>query len=103
MKALVTVELQLCSDFLFSLGSFNGVQHKIDRLMCSGLVCNYAVVIQISDDGKIQYTLLCVYVRNVRCPLLVRSVGFEILFPEVVVFMQIFAIFVEPTSSDYRQ
>ena len=62
LKALVTVELQLCSDFLFFLGCFYGVQHKINRLMCSGLVGNYAVVIQISYDRQIQNTLLCVYV-----------------------------------------
>ena len=40
LKALVAVELQLCSDplFLFPHGKTNGVQHQIHRLLCSGLV-----------------------------------------------------------------
>ena len=60
LKALVAVELQLCSDplFLFPHGKSNGVQHQIHRLLCSGLISHDAVVIEIPDNGQIQYTLL---------------------------------------------
>ena len=51
---MVTVELQLCSDLLISLGSTNGVKDKIDRLFCSSLVSNNAVVIEVSNCGEIE-------------------------------------------------
>ena len=50
LKALVTVELQLCGDLLFFLGFSNCTQNKIDILFGAGLVGNNTVVIQISDD-----------------------------------------------------
>ena len=103
MKALVTVELQLCSDFLFPLSCPYRVQHKIHCLLRSGLVGNDAVIIQIPDDGKIQYTLPGMDIRNIRRPLPVRSVGMKILFPEILVFMQMFTVFAESSSPDHGQ
>ena len=52
MEALVTVELQLCSDFFFPLGRFYSVEYKINRLLSCRLVCNYTIVVQISDNRK---------------------------------------------------
>lgn len=78
LEALVTVELQLRSDFFFSLGNFDCTQNKIYILLGSGFVGNNTVVVQISDDRQIQYPLLCVYVRNIRNPFLVWSVRIKI-------------------------
>ena len=50
LKALVTVELQLCGDFLFFLGCSNCRKHKVNILLCASLVSNNAVVIQIPND-----------------------------------------------------
>ena len=100
LKALVTVELQLCSDLLFPFGSLDCIQHKINRLLSSGLICHNAIVIQIPDDRKIQYALLGVYVRNICCSLLIRSVGFEILLPKILVFVDVFRVFVVSAASD---
>jgi len=57
LKALVTVELQLCSDLFIPLGSTNGVKDKIDRLFCSGLVSDNAVVIEVSDYREVREAL----------------------------------------------
>ena len=54
---MVTVELQLCSDLLISLGSTNGVKNKIDGLFCSGLVGDNAVVIEVADHREIKEAL----------------------------------------------
>ena len=43
LKALVTVELQLCGDLLFFLGFPDRIQHKIDVLLGAGLVGNNTV------------------------------------------------------------
>ena len=70
LKALVAVELQLCSDplFLFPHGEPNGVQHQIHRLLCPGLVSHDAVVVEVTDHRQVQHTLLGVDVRDVRDP-----------------------------------
>lgn len=57
LKALVIVELQLCSDHLFFLGCPYGVEDKIDRLHCCGLVDHDAVVIEIADHGEVKESL----------------------------------------------
>ena len=78
MEALVTEELQLCGDLLFFLGFCDRIQHKVDVLLGSGLVCNYTVVVLIANDREVQHTLLGEYVRNVCYPLLIRSFGGKI-------------------------
>ena len=59
LKALVTVELQLRSDFFFAFGCANGTKHKIDVLRCSCLVHHNTVVVQITNDRQIQRSLSC--------------------------------------------
>ena len=58
LKALVTVELQLCSDLFISFGSTDCIQNKVDRLFCSGFVSNDAVVVQVTDHGEVKESLL---------------------------------------------
>ena len=70
-KALVTVELQLCSDLLISLGCANGIKDKIYRLFCSGFVSDNAVVVEVSDHREVKESLPCADVRNICYPLLV--------------------------------
>ena len=53
LKALVTVELQLCSDIFFSLGFLDRAQYKVNILFRAGFVCDDAVVVQIPDDRQI--------------------------------------------------
>ena len=62
MKALITVELQLCGDHFFFLSFPNCTQNEVYILLGASFVSNNAVVKQISDDREIENTLLCVYV-----------------------------------------
>ena len=103
MKALVTVELQLSGDLLFSLSRLYRIKYKADRLLCTGFVCNNAVVIQITDDGQVQYTLRGVNIRNIRRPLQVRSVCVKVLIPKIPVFVQMLIVSVKFFSADHRQ
>ena len=70
---MVTVELQLCSDLLISPGSTNGVKDKIDRLFCSGLVSDNAVVIEVSDYGEVKEALSCAYIRYVTAEMTAKA------------------------------
>ena len=75
MKALVTVEVQLCSDLFFSLGCLNGIQHKIDVLFRACFVCNNAVVIEITNNGEIEEALSGSDVRNICYPFLIGTLS----------------------------
>ena len=55
LKALVAVELQLPSGFLFSHSITNGIQHKPHGLIGTGFV----VVKEVPDDGKVKDALHC--------------------------------------------
>ena len=59
LEALVTMDLQLCSDIFFFPGFFDRAQYKVNILFCAGFVCDDTVVVQISDDGQIQESLSC--------------------------------------------
>ena len=76
LKALVAVELQLHGDplFLFPHGKTNGVQHQIHRLLRSGLVGRDTVIVEVTDHGQIQHTLLRLDVRNICYPFAVGPV-----------------------------
>ena len=52
-SALVTVQLQLCSDLLFSFGQAEGVCHELYRLLGACFIGGDAVVIEIPDHGQI--------------------------------------------------
>ena len=52
MKALVTVELPLCSDLLFPLCSLDRIEDQVNILFLAGFVRNDTVVIQVTDHGK---------------------------------------------------
>ena len=62
LKALVTVELQLCGDLFLSLSRLDCFQNKLYILSCTCFVGNNTVIKQIPNDGKIQYALLSVYI-----------------------------------------
>ena len=64
------MELQLCGDRLFfSLhGKANGVQYKVHGLLCSSLVGNNAVIIEIPDYRQIQHTFFGLDVGDVCHP-----------------------------------
>ncbi len=89
LSPLVTVQLQLLGDLFLFHGSFDSIQHKIYRLFRTGLVGNDTVVAQISDHRKIQNTLLCLYVRNVGNPLLIRSCSAEISVKQIRLAMKL--------------
>ena len=63
---------------------------------------NLLIALEESNDRKIENTLFCVYVRNVRCPLFVWFFYFEVLFPKVLISVQMLVVLVESTSSDVR-
>ena len=103
LKALVTVELQLCSDLFFLLGSTDGIQYEIDVLLGSGFVGNNAVVVQISDNRQIQKALLGRDIRNVRNPFLVWSGSREVSVKQIGIAMQMFSVFAVFLSPSHRQ
>ncbi len=76
LKALVAVELQLRSDCLFLAhrSQVDGTQHQIHRLLGSSLVSYDAVVVEVTDHGQIQHTLLGLDIRNIGYPFAVGSV-----------------------------
>ena len=89
LKALVAVELQLCSDSFFLLlhCESDRVQDKVDRLSGCCLICYNTVVIQIPDHGQIQYPFLGMDIGNIRDPLSVRLVRIELPGQKVLVLM----------------
>lgn len=97
------MELQLCSDLFFSLGSFNGIQHQIYVLLCAGSVGNNAVVIKVTNDGQIEKALSGSDVRNICYPLLVRSLGCKVAIEQIRIAMKIFSVLYIPFSPDNRQ
>lgn len=70
-------------------GQTNGIQHQVDCLMCSGFVSYYAVVIEISDHGQVQYALLCVDVGNIRYPFAVRPVRIKLPIQQILVLVDL--------------
>lgn len=86
MKALVTVELQLSGDLFLSFGILYRLQNQLYILCRACFIGNNAVVKQISDYGKIQYTFLCVYTKYLwptfdKVVRFVRTRGYFWLFP----------------------
>ena len=72
---MVAVELQLRSDLLFLLhGKSDGVQHKIYTLICSGFICNNAIIEQIPDHRQIEHTLPGMDIGDIRDLLVVGAV-----------------------------
>ena len=63
MKALVTVELQLCGDLFFFLSFSNCTQNEVYILFGAGFVSNDAIVEQISNDRDREYLALCVCMK----------------------------------------
>lgn len=97
------MELQINSGLLFSLCSSNCREYKIDILLGFCFVCYDAVVIDITDDGEIQCTLSGLNVRNIRYPLLIRSICFEIPVQQIGITMQILSLITVFFSSNHRK
>ena len=92
MKALVTVELQLCGDLFLSLGCSDRGKDEVDVLLCTSLVSNNTVVVEVANDRKIQYTLSCLDIRNICYPLLIGTLRMEISVEQIWVSVQIFSV-----------
>ena len=96
------MELHLCGDLLFFLGSSNRAKHKIHILLCTGLVCDNTVVVQISDDRQVQYSLFGLDARDIRHPFLIWLFCAEISVQQIWIAMQLIAVIVVFLSSDHR-
>lgn len=56
-------------------------------MFCSGFVGNDAVIVKVADYGEAENTLCGMYVRNVRYPLDIWSIGNEAAIQQVLIFM----------------
>ena len=65
----------------------------MDRLLRTGLVCNNAVVIEISNDREIEEALSGTNVGNVRYPLLVWTLGSKVSVQQIRIAVQSFSVF----------
>ena len=92
MKALVTVELQLCGDLFLSFGCSYGRKYEIDILFSTRLVSNNTVVIEVANNRKVQYALSRLDVRYICYPFLIRALGVKISVEQIGVSMQMFTI-----------
>ena len=100
------MELQLHSDSLFLLlqCKTNGIQYQMDSLVCSGLVGDDAVVIEIPNHGKIQYALPCMDVRDVRYPFPVRPVRMKLPVQQIPVLIDLLTHLQPfPAAADFRK
>ena len=103
LKALVTVELQLCGDLFLSLGCSDRRKHEIDVLLSTRFVCDNTVIVKVTNNRQIQEPLSCSNVRNIRYPLLIWAVCFEISCQMVRIFIYTIGVVVVLLSSDFRQ
>ena len=83
MEALVTVQLQLCSDLLFSFSQAESVSHELCGLLGTCFIGDDAVVIEIPDYGQIQNTFARLDIGNIRYPLLIWTLRVEISVEEI--------------------
>ena len=97
------MELQLCSDRFFSLGSLDRIQHQIDVLLRTGLIRNNAVVIEITNDGKKQESLPGADIGDICYPFLIWLVGSEVSVQPIGITVQCFSVFYIPLSADNGQ
>ena len=101
LKALVTVEVQAPCDLFLFPGSSDRRKHKIDILFGSCAVGNDAVVIKVTNNGKIEEALIGSDIRNVRHPFLVGTVCVEIPCQQIIIFVDRSGITVIFPASDF--
>ena len=89
---MVTVELQLCGDLFFSLGCSDCRKNKIDILFSTSFVCNNTVVVEVTNDRKIQCALSCFNIRNICYPFLIGSICVEISVEQIGIPVQVCSI-----------
>ena len=91
LKPLVAVELQRCSDSLFLLhhSQVDGIQNEIHRLLCTGLIGNNAVIIQITNRGWVQHSLFGVDVGDIGHPFAVGPVCLKWTIQKIFIFVQL--------------
>ena len=58
-------------------------------MLRSGLVSHNAVVIEVPDDGQVQYALLCVDVGDVCYPFPVGAVRMELPVQQILVLVEL--------------
>ncbi len=76
----------------------------MDCLLCAGLVCNNAVVVEIPNDRDIEKALSGANVRNVCYPLLVRTFCHKVSIQQIWIAVQSFSLFhIPPSSHDRKQ
>ena len=99
-------EVQLRSDCLFLVlhGQADGVQNQIHRLLCFGLVSHNAVVVEITDYGQVQNTLLCVDVRDVRDPFAVGSICVKVSIQQILILVELLSHLLPfPAAANFRR
>ena len=104
MKALVAVELQLPSDFLFLYSKANGIQHQVDCLRSCSFVGHDTVVVQIPDHGKVQDSLLGVDVGDICDPFTVGSFCVEFSVEQIFILVYLLSqLFPLSAPADFGQ
>ena len=103
LKALVTVELQLCSDLFFPPGFSDRTQYKVYILFCAGFVGDDTVVVQVPNDWKRQKSLACFDVWYICYPLLIRTICMEVSVQQIGITMQMIAVMLILLSPDNRK
>ena len=102
LKALVTVELQLCSDLLISPGGMYRAENELGRMLRFCLVGGNAVVIEFADRREIQEALPALKARNICYPLPVWPIRSEITVEQVRIAVKSFSLFHISFSSNNR-
>lgn len=100
---MVTVELQLPGDLFLSFCCTNGRKHKVDVLLCAGLVGDNAVVVQIPNDRKVQRALLCLDVGYIGHPLLIGAIGMKVAIQQIRITVKLLSVIPIPLPPDFRK
>lgn len=88
MEPLVTVELQLRSDLLFSFRHPDRIGHQLHRLPRACSIRHNAFIVEVANHGQVQHPLAGLDVGDVRYPLLVGTLRVEIPVQQVRIAVQ---------------
>ena len=89
MEPLVTVELQLRSDLLFSLCHTDCICNQLHCLPRTRFICHDAFIIKITDHRQVQHTLAGLDVGDVCYPLLVGPFCMKVPIQQIRVAVQV--------------
>ncbi len=98
------MELQLCSDLLFSLSQAKRVCNEFRSLPDRRLVRDNAVVVEVSDDGQIKNSFTGLDVRDIGYPFLIRTLCPEVPVQEIGITVQaVHSLIVPPSAANLRE